>query len=63
MYTMADVCPSLLRDTSLNVEERLKIACVIARNGSTNLGERKVAFLTKWACQEICNVYSKKTRQ
>ena len=60
---MADVCPSLLRDTSLKVEEKLKIACVIARKGRPSLTERKVAFLTKWACQEICNVYSKKTRQ
>ena len=60
---MAGVSLSSLHDASISVEERLKLACTIARNGSPHLRRRKVAFLVKWACQELCNVYGKKRRQ
>ena len=58
---MAEVFQAL-RDVSLQVEERLKVACDVARNGNPDLLEGKTAFLAKWACEEICNAYNKKNR-
>lgn len=52
-----------LRDVSLKAEERLKIAAAIARHSNPSLPEDKVVFLSKWACEEICNAYNKKNRQ
>ena len=52
-----------LRDFSLGTEERLKVACVVARNGSSDIPEDRFPFLTRWACEEICRAYSKKNRQ
>ena len=59
---MTDVLHAL-RDVSLTAEERLKVAAAIARHGNRSLPEDKVTFLAKWACEEICNAYSKKNRQ
>ena len=56
---MTDVLQAL-RDVSLTAEERLKVAAAIARHGNP---EDKVTLLAKWACDEICNAYSKKNRQ
>ena len=52
-----------LRNGSLKAEERLKVACALARYGNSScLAGRKVNFLARWACEEICRVYSKKSR-
>lgn len=51
-----------LHDGTLKLEERLKVACYVARNGNPDLLESKVTFLVKWACEELCNAYSKKSR-
>ena len=60
---MADVVVRALRDTSLRVEERLKVACHVARSESLQgLLEDKATFLANWACEEICNAHSKRNK-
>lgn len=52
-----------LRNGSLKTEERLKVACAVARYGDNpSLPGGKVTLLTRWICDEICRVYSKKGR-
>ena len=51
-----------LRDATLRTDERLKVACVVARSGSSSLSGDSISFLTRWACEEICRVYNKKNR-
>ena len=59
---MTDVLQAL-RDNSLKAEERLRVAAAIARSANSSLPEEKTTFLAKWACEEICNAYSRKNRQ
>ena len=47
-----------LKQKSLSVEERLKVASYVWRRE----GSAKEAELTKWVCEEICSAYSKKAR-
>ena len=52
-----------LRDGSLKVEERLKVACAVARNENLGLPGGKITFLAKWTGEEICSAYNKRNRQ
>lgn len=51
-----------LHDGTRKLDERLKVACHVARNGHPDLLENKVTFLVKWACEELCNAHSRKNR-
>ncbi len=51
-----------LQDRSLGVEGRLKVACYLWSQRGAQATVPMVATLEKWACGEICAVYSKKAR-
>ena len=57
---MAELLKALY-DRSLTAEERLKVACFIWRQQDAPVVSRETV-LAKWACEEICSAYSKKTR-
>ena len=58
---MADLRRAV-RDRSLRVEDRLKVACHMMRGDGRALFGDKEESLTKWVCDELCSAYNRKTR-
>lgn len=58
---MAELLSSL-HDRSLPLSDKLKVACYLWRHDQFS-GSDKNAFLLQWACQELCQAYSKKLKR
>ncbi len=51
-----------LRDPSLPVPGRLKVARYLLKTREDILPRGKLSYLLKWVCQELCLIYNKKNK-